>query len=152
MNLDAMNFQRFLLISFISFLCFKTQAQELNLQPIQAGICPVDMTNLRNGEACFFEQDWGIYARGVRRKGCILRVVFPQSERAIDYFIGKWQYDYNEESNFRKINGHTQEVGYYQHDTQVGEWLTYDVSGNLKAREFIQPTKGIPVYDCIPIK
>lgn len=125
-----------------------TSVTELMVVPAKQ--CPNDMTRLIDGEACFFTQDWDSYAKGIKRSGCIMRIIYPNSERPIDYFIGKWVYEYNKDSSAWKEKKYAREVGYYQHDSQVGEWLTFDTNGKLIESNYYKPVENIPVYDCVP--
>lgn len=138
-------------VIFLVFLFPSSVLHSFELQTIEAKMCPKEMAEIDNGEACIFIQDWGSYAKGVKRTGCILRTKFPSSERPVDNFIGKWTYEYNHKSNIWQERKYAKEEGYYQHDSQVGEWLTYDSDGVVIKREFFNSTEGIPMYECVLI-
>ena len=130
------------------FIFISPVTQGAEFKTIRVNACPEDMSGLLDGEACLFSQDWGSYAKGVRRSGCIMRTIYPLSSRPVDNFIGKWVYEYNQDSRLRKEKNFAKQEGYYQHDSQVGVWLTFDSEGTIIDREYSQPNEDIPLYNC----
>ena len=126
-----------------------TSVKALEVEVLTVEKCPADITELKHDQACIFTQDWDSYEKGVRRYGCILRTVYPGSNRANDNFIGKWVYLYNTESRAWKIQGIAREEGYYQHDTQVGNWLSFNPEGSLISSENFEFNRKMPLYECV---